>query len=481
MSFLISLFQFLLSFDKLDWVKVNEFFEKTNANKELLVKTGITNSNVILFFLTNKFVKTDKFKEEWSKRDKTIIIVYLLEKLDMYLDFNLSEFFVSNLYDTLSLVESEEIIQKNKVFMTRLINLTKINTNKKHDVILNKYSINVSGNSLERMIIGHIELIDDEVIVKTTNKHNIDKIMIMNWKMAKTVGMIGNLDIIKQEFCWIKHLNQIFCYQKDKSKLIKEAKCSLFSKAGNLIKSVFSIDNEIHEVNSIFYNRSNLHVYLNLFDKSCSKRSTVTLNEEFNLINIIDENLFNPQFSLNYFSEIQLMKRDYKIFHYDSNIAFIYLIDGKKNFYIFDKSSYSIVDSFQTDNRLIMVLGDKMLFRSRNCYLIQKVPSFLKPDISFDSDQLCKLNPFKKPHLLSNPYFLPCGNAACLQCIYKQYNLHKHTLKCEACNEVHRLPQMLEPYNKPTDYHFVQKYFNNVFLKENRRVISELGIINYFS
>ncbi len=108
MSFLISLFQFLLSFDKLDWVKVNEFFEKTNANKELLVKTGITNSNVILFFLTNKFVKTDKFKEEWSKRDKTIIIVYLLEKLDMYLDFNLSEFFVSNLYDTLSLVESEE-------------------------------------------------------------------------------------------------------------------------------------------------------------------------------------------------------------------------------------------------------------------------------------------------------------------------------------------------------------------------------------
>ena len=104
-----------------------------------------------------------------------------------------------------------------------------------------------------------------------------------------------------------------------------------------------------------------------------------------------------------------------------------------------------------------------------------------KPHIFLDSDAFCKLNLYKKPHILLNPYLLPCGNAACLQCIYKQYNLHKHTLKCEACNEVHRLPQMLEPYNKPTDYHFVQKYFNNVFLKENRRVISELGIINYFS
>ena len=101
-----------------------------------------------------------------------------------------------------------------------------------------------------------------------------------DWKKAVTIAKIESLDIKKQVFCWISHLNQIFCYQKDSSKLIKESKCSLFSKIGNLVRCVYSIDNSIHEVNSIFYNKINLQIYLNVFKKADIRRSILTLNNQ---------------------------------------------------------------------------------------------------------------------------------------------------------------------------------------------------------
>jgi hypothetical protein len=73
-----------------------------------------------------------------------------------------------------------------------------------------------------------------------------------------------------------------------------------------------------------------------------------------------------------------------------------------------------------------MVFGNKMLYKSRNCYLTQKVPVSKKSENCFEYNAFCKLNPFKNPHLLSNPHVLPCGNSACLECIYQQYNLFKH-------------------------------------------------------
>ena len=82
------------------------------------------------------------------------------------------------------------------------------------------------------------------------------------------------------------------------------------------------------------------------------------INKEFNLIHTIDEDLFNPDFPLNYSSEIKLFNFVYKMFHYNSNIAILQVKDKNKNINIFDKSSYSIVDSFQTNNKLKMVSGD---------------------------------------------------------------------------------------------------------------------------
>ena len=57
----------------------------------------------------------------------------------------------------------------------------------------------------------------------------------------------------------------------------------------------------------------------------------------------------------------------------------------------------------------------------------------------------CKMNPFKI-HLYSNPYFLPCGNSACLECIYKCFNLYRRSIKCKflTCKEEHYLSHRFE-------------------------------------
>ena len=82
------------------------------------------------------------------------------------------------------------------------------------------------------------------------------------------------------------------------------------------------------------------------------------LNENFNPIHTIDD-LSNPDYPINYYSKIQLLNIKCKIFHYNLNIALLQMKINNKNLCIFDKTSYSIVDSFKTDHKLIAVLKAK--------------------------------------------------------------------------------------------------------------------------
>jgi hypothetical protein len=102
--------------------------------------------------------------------------------------------------------------------------------------------------------------------------------------------------------------------------------------------------------------------------------------------------------------------------------------------------SYSIVGEIKTSDRLIKVIGDKLLFRicsyDRFHYVIRKMLKIHKPNLD-NCNAFCKLSSqFKQPHLLSNQFrILPCGNAACLDCIYNNYNLFKLKFICVICNQ----------------------------------------------
>ena len=194
--------------------------------------------------------------------------------------------------------------------------------------------------------------------------------MIFDWINGNTIGTIPNRNIKKQEFCWIEHLNEIFCHQSNQ---IEEV-CSLFSTTGNLVRCVIVILNNIHQVNSISNNKNNFEVYLNVFDKTCSKNSILILDKDFLLIRTIANEITNLEFKINYTSEIQIFNVEYKIFHYTSNMSllqekmdetrgyFMHWSNMYSDIYFFDKLSYSIVGVIKTNDKLITIYGDKMLF-----------------------------------------------------------------------------------------------------------------------
>jgi hypothetical protein len=133
--------------------------------------------------------------------------------------------------------------------------------------------------------------------------------------------------------------------------------------------------------------------------------------------------------------------------------------------------SYSIIGVIKTNDRLIMVYDDRMVFVSKASFLIQKVPQIQ----CSNSPVHCKLNRLNTHHLL-NPYpcVLPCRNLACLECIYNHYNLFKRTFKCELCNQDHRLAQKL--YQSISMNELLNKNVTSTLIDENEIVITNIGI-----
>ena len=147
---------------------MKDYFEKINKDNQLFIKSGLINSNVIFFFVTRLFLKSDKFKEEWSHRGNKVILLILLEELDTHIDLNVNHLFVSDFNESMSAVAKLNTIEKNKIFLSRLVNLSETTLNKKLEKISNKFSSNIYGKISERFTLKHIELInDDEVIIKT--------------------------------------------------------------------------------------------------------------------------------------------------------------------------------------------------------------------------------------------------------------------------------------------------------------------------
>ena len=84
--------------------------------------------------------------------------------------------------------------------------------------------------------------------------------------------------------------------------------------------------------------------------------------------------------------------------------------------------------------------------------------------LNIEEKFICKANS-ACPHLYKNPYILPCGNSACLDCIYENYNILTNSYKCnfEACKEKHQLIWHLErneKFNKILEENFADIFKN---------------------
>ena len=123
-------------------------------------------SNVILFFLTNEFIQSDKFREEWNAREKKIIIIILLESINSSSNLDLNNFFVSEFNNLMSLVRREEAINRNRIFLSRLQSIPRNNIRMVYDDSLTSKLFECQlkceklGNDTEKIqIIGENEII----------------------------------------------------------------------------------------------------------------------------------------------------------------------------------------------------------------------------------------------------------------------------------------------------------------------------------
>jgi hypothetical protein len=55
-----------------------------------------------------------------------------------------------------------------------------------------------------------------------------------------------------------------------------------------------------------------------------------------------------------------------------------------------------------------------------------------------DIQYICKIAS-NRQHLLMDPYLLPCGNLACLKCIYGNFDIYRNYFFCFACNVEHNI------------------------------------------
>jgi hypothetical protein len=471
-----------MSFDKQNEYMISEYL-KIIETEEIKKCDLIERSNVAVFFLTNKFIESDQFRNSWTKRKDKVILIVLLEQIQSssFIDWNFNQLSVfHHFHDSMNLTAKEESIQRFKIFFIRLSNFKKGRLDE--IPILESGQLKYNTQDMIQYGIQKMELIDNNKVMI----QNIDNIKIFDWKIKEKIGQIyHDIRNIKQEFCWINHLELIFCVQGGSE---GELDCLLFTINGDFVQCVYSLDAYSYKINSVSYNKNNSEVYLNVCNKSILK--ILILNHEFKLTKTIHCNDFaNPDYPIDYISEIELLNVLYKIFHYDSNIAFLqqktYYNDSEnhilyKDVYVFDKSSYSIIGVIKGVGGLIMVSADKFIFISELGdyhirYVIQNIPTIKSNQPDCSAYCKFKINPLKSYHLLSNPFILPCGCYGCLECILHHYNLFKQTFKCEKCEQEYGLPQQLKPLNKPIISDLFNEGFYKTFLEQNNNTILQIG------
>ena len=117
-------------------------------------------------------------REDWSRKENKVIL--LEPNRNPPLDLNLNQFHVSKFNNSISRNERDELVEQNKIFITRLTNLKKTNLNQIHVIgsnqLITKRLRFGNHNFNKAVIVRKIEIIgDDEFIVKTGNEQDHGK------------------------------------------------------------------------------------------------------------------------------------------------------------------------------------------------------------------------------------------------------------------------------------------------------------------
>ena len=432
--------------------------QEINIENDIEISRGIFQSDIIMFFLSEEKNKSERFRKELSeakKESKSILIFKLDDELMPINDIN--NFMFVRIEETL---KEETIIRLNNILLNSLGSYKRMN----HAAFSQIKATFVHKFNIEKYAIISNELV---ILHNYTGCH----LKLFNFKTSTIVNEIKEQS--RFLFCWIDHRKEFIIVGV--RGFNSEIKVKFFDTNANgmatdEIKIYLPNHTFKYVLKSIAYNISNGNTIISYQygNRAIGINNIVQFDRNFDLVRL------EPEFNINstgmpceikIFSKFIFTWSDTEYLSiYDLNFRFLISVHTgiitalftctTLSDYIFIETSNSIklfnMINFNIENvfvkfqlKLKMIVNENFLFCDQNfnsIYFVQKL-IFLKKRSSPHLIYNCDFSLFNS-HVYSNPYLLPCGKSACLNCIYRNLNFSTGLIKCTnaSCNiQEHRL------------------------------------------
>jgi hypothetical protein len=478
--------------------------ETDGFKKNCELKDAIEKSRIILFVLTNNYFKSSEFIElfQMASLQNKIVVYLLAEEIDakqneiidlnslnvieIYKNFNkesicTGEPFYRLCYLLYSTIGRQDLVSKTtdkvKLEPYRLQPFAHFNEN------LQRYRKLINGFEIKKNLIEKTKQIGRLYDFTERNQVLItigDRLLIYqpySFKFERQIRLhdIPESDI--RDICYQRNTNTL-CLLGDNSiyfldenyRLIRVGEiglcqvrpCSLqtftYNEANNKMYLYDGLSNEI-----MFTERLLLKGRMEIRgSKTCLKSMKIINN---NLYLLKNDSIYVYDLDLKYitsFGHSVLVKASSLIIDKKTD-AFIYVVDTHDKclkvfnfgFKYFGKIDIDIdLDWSQSCHIKGGIINGNLVLYDSNKMYIQAIDYSIIDDKSFKSETIsegfyvCKLNCFNH-HFCRNPFLLPCGNIACLECIYDSYNLYFNKFVCsfDGCKVEHGLNGKIKELN----------------------------------
>lgn len=463
--------------------KVSQYFDDD-------VLDYIEKSKMLIFCLTNDYLKSYAFKRDFNLVNNDKICLYaLLEPIDENLrkdySIDLNEVRVIELYKQYGF-DSENLSLEP---LYRLCTLVSYYLHKQNKMFIQNETNCIKYKPITSKVFSIHKTEDLVVSYHDTYTHRLKLLFdCTQWgylilsshnysfelfdKKTLTFTRRAPIGFYVHLVCFIKHLGYL---------CIKPEYTYSFNFYDKSFQLVFSKKlEEKCEILNMVYNDVNQYIYLN-----CNKKYIKILNDQFEIVKsevlykegnkllkdlrsmIISNNqlfvvtctdrVYVYDAELNFlttFGQDNLLNASHICVDFE-NPMFIYVFESKNTIKVFDSINFTyigqtekLVSNMQayyensfiiSNNKIYLCISRRDASLKVFNFNVCKNANILNQAYFNESEIFCHLNS-NKVHLLNNPFILPCGNTACFECIFKQYNGYLDTFKCfKSCNKNHNL------------------------------------------
>lgn len=477
-------------------------FIDCNKNIIEEINDSIEKSRLIIFCLNNDLIRSNQFSRFYNLaiEFKRFILIVLLDKINQ-LDciVNLNDFKVIHAYKDIDFTCSNINIQNNesmhrlcfliytffdelkdKLKCLSLLYRNSIQSEYSHNNIFTKYKEIFIDNHDQHNIIFVFEA-NKHFITYSSTFYSINcNVYNLEWVLIKTLPLIR-----PKAVCYIQHLNRLCIIVQDHTYELSH-NIYLMDNSYNLIDSKklqIQIDNKMFCINHMIYNQFDRLLYTKC--EMTGNFSIFILNDSFQVIKHF-EDLYATSTGATKFilSNNRIHFLDAKLIHVhdlefkyltsfnhhvnQTNRLFNYIECDQRHIFTYEKfndyvnytqdnvisvynlKNYAFIGYLKNSTELrgsilnFCVFEDKLYFIKKNKVIVYNLnccKSYMNDNqwqLDHKSTMICNLNA-SNTHLLFNPYVLPCGNLACLKCIYENTNAYTNEILCEykTCKKHH--------------------------------------------